>query len=249
MRIIKYFLFFSFAATLLVGCTKSELQAYEEPDMVYVYQLASDPNRDSITYSFATKPATLTTDTVKVPLRIMGTAKSKNRTVNVRAVTDGTTAKEGQHFVLLPAVIKANEYTGYIPVLVKRSADLKTTEVRLIVEVIESADFKPGVPASAPQSPRAGGKLTMLVKLNDFLTKPANWDSFLSFSFGTFSQVKYAFVIQITGRSEFLTSGTDPVSSSQMTYYKILCKNALATYNASNPPLTDEFGMPVTFPN
>ena len=249
MRIIQYFLFISFGASLMAGCTKSELQAYEEPDMVYVYQHASDPNRDSITYSFATKPASLMTDTVKVPLRIMGLSKAINRTVAVRTVTDGTTAKEGQHFSLLPTVIKANEYAGYIPVLVKRSTDLKTTEVRLTVEVIESPDFKPGVPASAPQSPRAGGKLTMLVKLNDFLTKPANWDSFMSFYFGTFSQVKYAFVIQVTGRSEFLTSGTDPVSSSQMTYYKILCKNALAVHNASNPPLTDEFGMPVSFPN
>ena len=249
MQTAKNISFLLLAVIFIYSCKKSDLKLYDEPDMVYVYQNAFDANRDSISYSFAIKAATLTADTIKIPLRIMGVARDKDRTVGVRVVTEGTTAKEGQDFTLLPAVIKANEYTGYIPVLVKRTAGMKTSELRLIVEVIESADFKPGVPASAPQSPRAGGRLTMLVKMNDFLTKPSNWDSLLTFYFGSFSQVKFAFVIQVTGRSEFLTSGADPVSSPQLTYYKILCKNALAVYNASHPPLTDEFGLAVTFPN
>ena len=237
------------AAAVFAGCKKTALTPYEQPDMIYIYKNSSDPNRDSITYSFATKSASRVQDTVKVPLRIMGLAKNVDRKVNVRVIADSTTAIEGTHYQILPAVVPANSYTGYIPVLVKRNATLKTSELRVMLEVLESADFKPGVPNSPVVGSRSGGAIRILVKLNDYLTKPSNWDSFLVFYFGTFSQVKYSFVISVTGRSEFSTSGTDPVSTSLITYYKLLCKQALNDYTAANGSLNDEFGSPITFPN
>ena len=180
----------------------------------------------------------------------MGLAKDKDRTVNVRIVKDSTTAQEGAHYTLLPAAIKANEYTGNIALVIKRANDLKSSELRLVLEVVESTDFKPGVPSTTAQSPRAGGTLRFLVKMNDYFIKPANWDTQLTSYFGTYSQVKYAFVIKVTGRSEFIPgSGADNVSIPQLTYFKVLCKTELATYNASNPPMKDEFGNLVTFPN
>jgi hypothetical protein len=234
---------------LLVSCKKSELVTYEQPDMVYIYKDISNTAMDSITYSFATKPSTVMYDTVKVPLRIMGVAKNKDREVKVKAVVDNSTATAGTHYEFLPSVIKAGQYTGFIPVLVKRSANLKTTEVRLQLEVIESNDFKPGVPNTAPVAPLAGGSLRYLVKINDYLSQPTNWSQ-LSTYFGTYSQVKYALIINVTGRSEFLFTGTsNPVSISQMLYFKIQCKNALEAYTTANGPLMDELGQVVTFPN
>lgn len=234
---------------LLAACKKSELTKFYEADNVYIYKDAFNTSRDSILYSFAIRPASLTADTVKVPLRIMGTAKDRDRQVNVKVLTDSSTAKQDQDFVILPTVIKAGEYTGNVVVVIKRTAAMKTAELRLMIEIGESTDFKPGVPNSQPESPRAGGSTKILIKLNDYLTKPTNWDSFLTFFFGSYSQVKYAFVINTTGRSEFLTSGTDPVSNSQMSYYKVLCRTELADYKAVNGPLIDEFGLEVSFPN
>jgi hypothetical protein len=231
------------------ACKKSELTKFYEADNVYIYKDAFNTSRDSILFSFAIKPASLTTDTVKVPLRIMGTAQNRDRQVQVKVLTDSSTAKQDQDFVILPAIIKADSYTGDIPILVKRTAAMKTAELRLMIEIAESADFKPGVPNSLPQSPRAGGSTKLLIKLNDYFTKPTNWDNFLVFYFGSYSQVKYGFVITTTGRSEFLTSGTDPVSSPQMIYFKVLCRSELADYKAAHGPLIDEFGLEVSFPN
>lgn len=239
-------------STLLVfmtGCKKSEITSYEQSDMVYIYKDYFATTNDSSSFSFAVKPASRLVDTVKIPLRIMGTAKGKDRVVNVRAIADSSTAVAGQHYDFLPTVIKSGEYTGNILVLVKRTADMKTADKRLLLEVVESADFKPGVPNTATNNPRAGGGLKYLVKINDYLTMPANWNSAPVFSFGTYSQVKYAFVINVTGRSDFPTSGTDAVSSSQFLYYKLICKDALAVYEAANGPLMDENGIRVTFPN
>jgi hypothetical protein len=234
---------------LYTACKKSELTKFYEADNVYIYKDAFNTSRDSILFSFAIRPAFLTVDTVKVPLRIMGSAQDRDRQVTVQVLADSSTAQQDRDFVILPTIIKAGEFTGFVPVLVKRSAAMKTAELRLMIQIGESADFKPGVPNSLPQSPRAGGSTKMLIKLNDYLTKPTNWDSFLTFFFGSYSQVKYAFVINTTGRSEFLTSGADPVSSSQMNYYKVSCRNELADYKAANGPLIDEFGLEVSFPN
>lgn len=235
-------------AWLVYACKKSDLTSYTQPDMIYVYKDFYNTNKDSATYSFAIKPNGLITDTVKVPLRIMGNARDKDRTVNIRIVPDTTTAT-GQHYVILQTIVKAGAFTTYIPVLVKRTADLKTKEVRILLEIAPSDDFLPGIPNTIATTSGAGGATQFLVKINDFLTKPSNWESVLSIYFGTYSQVKYKFIIDVTGRTEFPISGQEMVSPSQFLFYRKLCREALDTYNASNGPLKDESGIIVTFPN
>src|SRR5688572_18489366 len=145
------------AIMFLVGCKKSELTPYEQPDMVYIYKDYFSMTNDSMVYSFAIKPATLLQDTVKIPVRIMGLAKNTDREVNVVVVADSSNAKAGQHYELLPTIIKADAYASNIPVLVKRTPDLQVAEVNLLLEIRESKDFKPGVQNTIPQNPKAGG--------------------------------------------------------------------------------------------
>lgn len=247
---LKQILIPALLLTFVTACEKSELTKYDQSDMVYIYKDYFSATKDSVTYSFAIKPTSLSIDTVKVPLRIMGVAKTTDRTVTVRAVPDSSTAVAGQHYDFLPVLIKAGEYAGNIPVLVKKTGDLKTGEKRLLVEVMESSDFKPGIPNTVPLNPRAGGSLRFLIKINDALTKPANWDTQLASYFGTYSQAKYKFVIEVTGRTEFIFgSGADNISTSQILFYKTSCKNALLAYEAANGPMLDENGIRITFPN
>lgn len=232
----------------LVACRKSELASYTQPDMIYVYKDFYNTNKDSTTYSFATKANGLQTDTVKVPLRIMGNAREKDRTVAIQTVADSTTATS-QQFTILPTIVKAGSFTTDIPVLVNRTPDMKTKEVRILLAIVASADFLPGVPNTTATTGRAGGATQYLIKINDFLTKPSNWESVLSTYFGAYSQVKYKFMIDVTGRTEFPITGQDAISPSQFLFYKKLCREALETYNTTYAPLTDEYGMLVTFPN
>lgn len=232
---------------LITGCKKSELTRFEQSDMIYIYKEAFNDERDSTTFSFAIRSDDLQVDTVKVPVRIMGIAKSTDREVKLAAIPSGTTAVEGVHYEFLPYTIPAGAYNADLPVVIKRTADLKSQEYSLLLEVVESKDFKPGVPNSPVAGSFAGASVKYLIKMNDFLTKPANWDSRLIYYFGNYSQVKYKFIIKVTGISVFEVGAPPAFSFGEMQYYEAFCKLKLAEYEAQNGPLIDEFGMPVSF--
>lgn len=248
-RNIQYLLLPVLFGCLITACKKSELTRYTQPDMIYFYKDYYNADKDSTVYSFAIKPNALLVDTVKIPLRIMGLATGTDRSVNIQVVADSSTALPEQ-YALLPTIVKAGAYTANVQLLVKRAPALKTNDVRVLLAIGTSDDFLPGVYNSAASASRGGGSQRYPVRINDFLTKPSNWDSFIATYFGVYSQVKYKLVIDVTGRTQFLISGDDAVTTSQMTYFKIKCRNYLADLNtASGTKLKDENGTEITFPN
>ncbi|WP_126246246.1 DUF4843 domain-containing protein [Chitinophaga rhizosphaerae] len=247
-RTFQYTCLLLAAAFSLGACEKSGLVEYSLPDMVYFYKDASSDARDSLSYSFAIRSATLEYDTIRIPVQIMGTARDYDRVVTWGTVDSLTTAVAGTDYEVLPSKVPAGAYTAEVPVKVLRNAAQKTTEVRLWLEIRESKDFRPGIEDSRGSSwshPGAGRRF--LVKINDFLTKPNNWDSWLKYFFGTYSQVKYAFIIQATGRAEFPWGSANGLPYGQFQYFQTVCRNALETYEAEHGTLMDEFGNPVTF--
>ena len=233
--------------TLFTGCSKSELTAYEQPAMAYFYKTTYGVSNDSATYSFAVQYPGTIQDTVRIPVRIMGSAAATDREVIVQAIADSSTAVAGTDYVLLPCIIPAGSFTGTMKVLVKRTAAQKNTEVRLRLQVVAGKDFQPGA-VSNISTAVPGATLHYLVKINDFLTKPANWDNLLVYYFGVYSQVKYKLIIDASGRTEFLTSGDNPVNGSTLLFYALQAQKLQAAYEAVNGPMLDEQGRPVTFP-
>jgi hypothetical protein len=245
---IHYIYLFAFALILGSACKKSSLVKYDQPDMLYIYKDFNSATRDSTTYSFAIQSASKQYDTVWVPVRIMGVAKDYDREVSLAAVDSLSTAVEGTDYEFVKAIVPAGTYATQLPVKVLRSTSMKDHELRLTIEIKASKDFQPGISNSAAISTSTPGADTRyLIKINDFLTKPDNWDTRLKYYFGTYSQVKYAFIIQATGRAVFPSSGPDALPFSQFPYYQQVCKKALAEYEALNGPLMDEFGNRVTF--
>lgn len=234
---------------LLEGCKKSNPTTYGQEAMIYVYKDGFNARKDSVIYSFATKPNDIMEDTVYVPLRIIGEAADRDRTVKVVAVKDSTSAVEGTHFTIQPVIVRAFEYTTNIKVLVKRSAEMKNQQLRIYLQVEESSDFKPGVPYSLSTGSTWGASLSYNIGINDFLTKPANWDLALNSFFGAYSQEKYKFIIQVTGLSEFPNSGEGAIQYGEFLFLKQKCRQALAEYEKVNGPLYDENGIRITFPN
>jgi len=247
-RSFQYTCLLAFAATFWCACEKTALVEYVQPDMIYFYK---DPNlseKDSLSYSFAIKSETMQFDTVQIPVRIMGTAKDYDRVVTWGTVDSLTTAVAGTDYEVLPAKVPAGAYTAYVPVRILRNAAQKTKEVRLLLEIRESKDFKPGIDdARGGDWAYPGAGIRYLVKINDFLTKPNNWDSWLKYFFGSYSQVKYAFIIDVTGRAEFPDTGPNALPYGQFQYFESVCRNALEAYEAEHGTLMDEFGNPVTF--
>lgn len=107
------------------------------------------------------------------------------------------------------------------------------------------------------------GRQSFTVVLKNYLAKPDNWDNAnfprvpLSRYFGTYSRVKYQFMIETLGLIDFeinynmATSYDEELNTVSAVYAVVLqqlMQRALNEYNATHEtPLTDEFGLPVTF--
>lgn len=238
----------AFLLVLVSACSK-DITAYQEDSRAYFYDLTATQYPQQVysrTFSFATMDNTVTVDTQYIPVKIQGLASDHDRIFAAKALADSTTAIAGTDYRLLPGVIKANAFTGMLPLVLFRTAQLKTVTLRLYMSIADTADFKAGVDENN----------YYLVSWNDDLIKPNNWDTSpgLKLFFGDYSRVKYEFIISVLHKSsfDFLTGRTyDPtkITVDQMYDYAAQLKSALKTYNATHtPPLTDEYGIQVTFP-
>ncbi|MGJ1269455.1 DUF4843 domain-containing protein [Sphingobacterium spiritivorum] len=217
-----------------IACQKDKLISFDQKPMVYIYKTSqywvqSFYTNDSITYSFAIRPENIKSDTIFIPVRIMGDAVNKDRKVGYALMNSSLADKES--YQLLPAVIKAGKFDGHIPVLVKKTTSLKEKESRLWINIVASEDFDPGIV----------NQLSYLIKINNYLSRPATWtDDYL----GKYSNTKYNFIVENTGYISF-----NEFNESEMFFITQTCKNALLEYEfQNNGPLMDENNEPVVFP-
>jgi len=190
---------------------------------------------DSLEYSFVTVHDSVSEFTLPVTVVLMGTAATTDRIVNIVAVDEFTTAGATHYQLPVQIVLPANRYSVTLPVTLKRTSDLQNVGVRLFIRVAESPDFKAGVKE----------RDHLLVKWNDILSRPNNWDELVEF-FGTFSLVKYRFMLNNIGVSEF---SAQTMTWAQLMNYRIILRTALNEYNDAHPgnPLRDENGQYVSF--
>lgn len=224
-------LLYLFSLIILLGaCKKEALQAYSSTALVYFYEAARNKTitDDSTTFSFAVMPATVQSDTIYLPLRIIGEAAKTDRQVGCELIAESSIA-DASCYEILPAIIPANSYTGAIPVKVNRMPVLKTKEMRLWIRIINSPDFKTGV----------SDQLKYLIRLNDFLSKPSSWRDNL---FGKYSNVKFDLIIKATGVVDY--TGLDYITERNLLQQ---CRNALYAYENEHGILYDENGEPVVF--
>ncbi|WP_167016580.1 DUF4843 domain-containing protein [Chitinophaga sp. Cy-1792] len=237
-----YILLFGF----LIGfgaCKKSELQTYKDISRIYFYRQYGGINFDSSTYSFAVRPDSVTRDTMWLPMRIMGIASNTERTAKIDVVADSSTAIAPDDYELLPVKVAANSYTTLLGIVVHRSSNVQKKEVRIRLAIGTNTDFSPGVANAYPGGQTAGGTASYLVKINNTVTKPGNWDDWLVYFFGDYSEVKYRFVIQVTGQADF----PDTLPIGIFSVYQSMCQEALDQYMQDNGPLIDENGKEVSF--
>ncbi|MCA5006756.1 DUF4843 domain-containing protein [Sphingobacterium bovistauri] len=219
---------------LFTACNKATLQQYIAGDGVYFYSI------DSANYSFANQVGLVEKDTVFVKMRVLGDVKDFDRAFQLKAVK-GTTAKENIHYILPKISIKSNTNTIEYPVVLLNAPDLKTNTLRLELEVLENESFPQG------SGIINNGLTYSMFKINfsNRLLKPTYWNNIQSY-FGEYSDVKYKFMIDETGFSDFsFQVFNDP----ELINFKGLLNVALQEYVKVNGPLLDENQKPISFPN
>lgn len=225
---LKFYIVMLALVAFIASCSKDQQLLFDEPASVYVY---STP--DSVDYTFATTPTTRTVDTISVNYRIIGNAAAADRTINLVPRT-GATAKAGYHYKLGPAVVKAGAFSAVVPIYVYRKAGLKDSTVQVIFDVKENTDFKPGFPT----------QLRYKLTISDILKKPTNWETTWKNYFGEYSEVKFRFLLTVTGKTNWNSSPLPQDSR----YLSQRARNALLEYNQTYGPLIDENGQQVFFP-
>jgi hypothetical protein len=249
----KKYVVIVFHLLLMFSCAKNDLFYYKDDYVALnIWLGTSTSTLDSLTYNFAY--TVNERDSVVFNFRLTGYPVDYDRRFELEAV-------EGDmnyvYYEYQDYILKAGQYEGTYPLYIDKPAgyeEFKDRQGYIIFKLKETASFAQGAEKS--------NQLHIIFK--NYVAKPDNWDTAvypyftLARYFGTYSDVKYGFIIQETGLANFrilYTTSVDPVleenviTSTHASYLKSKCVAALLEYNATHgTPLTDENGNPVVFP-
>ncbi|MBB4042953.1 DUF4843 domain-containing protein [Bacteroides reticulotermitis] len=236
MKKIRIIIVSVLAITLWSACENDGFYYQDEPRVRLKGPYEWALNTDSLEFSFASSPSTVTKQEMLMTLHVMGNPVNKDRVANLELVSAQSTATSSQYSIPLQVTVPANQLTVDFTVDLLRTVELQEKTVRLYIKLAESADFKTGVVEQDH----------FLFKWNDVLSKPKNWETELKSVFGEYSLVKYRFMIDILDTATF---SSETMSWAELNNYKIKMRNALTAYNEAHPtePLKDENGQLVSF--
>lgn len=213
-----------------MACKKDKMLSYDLSAGIAFYKDGISAGRDSMTISFAVMTETTMSDTIELPLRIVGQPVNYDRPVQVNVDSERSTGSPNT-YKLLSAMVPADSYEGIMRIRVDRTEELREKEAKIWLQLEETADFNVGPHELS----------TYLIKVNDFLSRPPSWHDV---RFGEYSQVKYGLIIRETGYSDFTS-----LHPEVLFYIVAKCRNALDTYQQTHgEEMLDENQLPIRFP-
>jgi hypothetical protein len=252
MKIFKYLVLG--LLFLGAGCEKSDHLFFDENERsLNIWLGQSGAPVDSVTYNFS--HIVEGQDSVVFNYRLLGYPLDQDVDFELEAL-DGDI--DLVYYSFGKYTIKAVEYQGQFPIYLNKPRDyneFKAAPGRIRFRLKESNVLRKGADELS--------KLTLI--LRNGLSKPDNWDVAplyylrLSNYFGAYSDTKYSFIIQVTGRQNIhvyqalnavTQENPDAISTGLATYYRDLCKIRLNEYKLqnNNQPLLDENQQEVVFP-
>jgi hypothetical protein len=233
------------------GCAENEKFFYDSTSSALNIWLGREAVvSDSITYNFAYQKEF---DSITFYVRLTGIPGDVDRAFSL-VPTGGDSSRV--HYQTREYILRAGEYQASFPIYISKPegySEFKEKSGHVVFKVKENPFFKEGAEETS--------RLYIVFKNN--VGKPENWDSAtypyrpLSTYFGTYSDTKYSFIIQVTGKSNFKIYYTlvqnpqlaeDEITTLEATNMKNMCKIALLEYNAAHGDLVDENGEKVVFP-
>jgi hypothetical protein len=227
---------------LFAGCDNKE-NLYSDVPRVWVGEGTVQARVDSVLHSFRMLEATRQTDTLYIPLHVMGNSAPVDRPVAAEAMVEASNVPASV-YAIGSAIIPAGAFHGQIPVIIQRAVpglDLTSESARLALRLVANEHFELGIP----------GTSTFTVVWCDFLTEPKTWP-LIGSTVGPFSQARYKFIIDTTGETEFSAYEQGIIKARSLRY---ALQGALSAYNADPAnagrpegwPYLDDDGTPLTF--
>lgn len=236
---MRNFVYVLLSLAMLMSCAKDEIMLFEGQDAMSIY--VGQYEADSTVYSFAYSLPDLTKDTVFIKIRVQGAAKAVDRKVEMTAVA-GSTAVEGQDYILPEFIFPADSVEALYPVVLLRSEALKSETKTLLVAIKANSDFESG--ALGQERGNSYSIASYKIRFNDYLVKPTYWNELeLYYGIGAFSAVKLQFMLTVYGSNNDF--GT--LSTGEKLNMRLRLKAALTEYELENGPLMDENNQRITF--
>lgn len=222
---------------LFFSCKKDEIMFFEGKDALSIYVDQYEP--DSTSYSFASRLSSIIQDTIFLKVRIQGPARKSDRLFQLKADT-GSTAIEGEDYILPEFNFPADSVMARYPVILLRNAKLKTKTMSLNVTVQASDMFEKG--AVGKEINNTYSIQNYKIKFNDYLSKPSYWTNIERYV-GEFSVVKLQFMFSVYSQDTEFGS----LSTGELLNMRLRLRSAQKNYEAENGPLLDENGKQVIF--
>lgn len=238
--------------TGLFACTKNEeLYFSKEKRGINIWLGTSTAPVDSVTYNFSY--VVTGKDSVMFNYRVAGYPPDHDTEFELQAVSGDTNLV---YYSLGKYTIKAGEYQGTAPIYIEKPAgysEFQNGSGKIVFRLKPSDEYEEGALELS----------TLNLAFKNYVAKPDNWDAAtypyfaMSRYFGTYSNVKYSFIIQTTGLVNFkiyYTVAKDPaletntITSTNAAALQVQCKLALKTYNEEHGALMDENNNQVVFP-
>ncbi len=250
IKAIKYSLLILTIITGISSCQEKIVNKFEGESSLFFFRGASNskgaPQTDSVFYSFFLTESNKNEDTVWVDIMLTGLPSVTDRVLPVvqTNTAEAGAAQAGIHYVAFDdpsyskyLILPANRVSVALPVIVKRTPEMLTSEFRLDMEITTNEHFIAGIKDRTNYS----------VKITAMAVKPALWDvanSYLSI-FGPWGQAKMKFIIDYVEYSDF----DQVLTSDYRIYLALKAKAKLAEYESANGPLYEADGVTrVTFP-
>lgn len=239
MKVKKYFMGLLLLPVCLAGCQKSDIMLYEQHAGVYFESAA-------YSYTFLEDPD-LASKSLRLSVDITGSQVDYDREfIVVRPALDTITTAEEDQYKIGKGIVKANEYLGYVDVEVYQDDRLKDSIYKLALEIQPGKDF--------PEI-RLNRKI-MVVSFTKKAIRPANWNKWLKWYFGSYSANWWTFICEATGRTSlpYFPKQADTetwwMSEAELAANQAKVRIALERYNASSKgPLMHDDGPDSDKPN
>lgn len=217
----------------IIGCQQTDIMLYQQNAGVY-FEAAT------YGYTFLENPDS-TVKKLRLSVDITGSQVDYDREFIVTTPTvDTITTAENDQYRIGKAIVKANEYLGYVEVEVFKDERLKDSVYQLALE-IQPNEYFPEVRLN---------KKIMVLSFTNKVIKPANW-RWLRWYFGTpFSTRWWTFICEVTGKTSlpYYPTHADKetwwMSVEEIEAYQAMVRIALEEYNGKHPnaPLTHDDG-------
>ena len=213
------------------ACSTDEIEVYKTGRYVYF----TDMPTDSIKESFFFYPDA---ETIDVDLYVRYAGREVESDINYQLVVDEelTTAQAGIDYeVDLEPVMSKGQEVDTLRVVLKKTAELDTKDLQLVLRLVENENFQVG-PLDSLQSPR--------IVFTSQSARPTWWDDEIEeFFLGTYSDEKYQLFITVTGISDM-----SELSIAEKRIYSLRLKNYLIEQSNNGNPVMDgnvEMSVPV----